>query len=488
MKLCCIGHTYKYETEKICRLFLPFEKIEVVDTVLDGDDVAVTKIDGVNIYCSLMLGGSFFEKTEDLDGDFDDREAERRIAALLFLCFSQITGYKSRWGIVTGIRPARLYASVLRETGSDTAAKEYFKNKFYVDEEKISLCSKTYKSEEDIINLSKDNSFSLYISVPFCPTRCSYCSFVSHAVEKAEKLIPVYVDYLCKEIEETAKIAKECNLRLETIYMGGGTPTTLSDKQLERVLTLVRKVFDLSDLREFTVEAGRPDTITENKLLALKNCGVDRISINPQTMCDSVLQKIGRAHTSEMMVEAFNMARRMGFDNINTDLIAGLPGDTFETFKDTVHKILELDPESITVHALSLKRSSRMNISGELPEIEAGKTADKMVTFAHDILRDNEILPYYMYRQSKTVGNLENVGYAKKGRECLYNVYIMDETHTILACGASAVTKMRQPGGDYIERIFNFKYPYEYINRFDELMARKEGIKEFYRKYPHSRV
>ncbi len=486
MKLCCVGHTYRYETEKICRLFLPFEKIEVADTVIDGDGVAVTKLDGVNIYCSLSLSGAFCERTEQLDINFDDREAERRICALLFLCLSQITGYKSRWGIVTGIRPARLYASVLKETGSENAAKQYFKDKFYVDEEKISLCSKTYKSEEDIINLSNDNSFSLYISVPFCPTRCSYCSFVSHAVEKAEKLIPVYVDYLCEEIKETAKIAGECNLRLETIYMGGGTPTTLNCQQLERVLSLVRSVFDLSNLREFTVEAGRPDTITKEKLLVLKNCGVDRISINPQTMCDSVLENIGRAHTSQMMVDAFNMAREIGFDNINTDLIAGLPGDTFETFKDTVDKILKLGPESITVHALSLKRSSRMTAKGEFPEIEAGKIADKMVTHAHDILTCNNVLPYYMYRQSKTVGNLENVGYAIKGKECFYNVYIMDETHTILACGASAVTKMRQPRGDYIERIFNFKYPYEYINRFDELMARKEGIKAFYNKYPHS--
>lgn len=485
MKLCCIGHTFRYETEKICRLFLPFEKIEVIDYMTVGDDVAITRIDGKDVYCSVKIGDSFDEGQDVLSGDCDDREKERRIAALLFLCFSTITAYKPRWGIVTGIRPTRLYSLVLKEMGSKEKAKEFFSDSFFVDDEKIELCDSTYKAEEDIISCSKPNSFSLYISIPFCPTRCSYCSFVSHAVEKAEKLIPQYVEYLCREITQTAKIAKENNLRLETIYMGGGTPTTLDAEQLKRILTLVRNSFDLSFLREFTVEAGRPDTITKQKLMALKECGVNRISINPQTMSNEVLRNIGRAHTAEMTVDSFKLAREVGFDNINADLIAGLPGDTFETFKETVEKILQLSPESVTVHSLSMKRSSKMNVRGEFPEIEVGRVADKMVTFAKEKLKENNIYPYYMYRQSKTVGNLENIGYSTLGKECLYNVFIMDETHTILACGASAVTKMREPEGDYIERIFNFKYPYEYISRFDEIIERKKGIGEFYKKFPH---
>lgn len=484
MKLCCIGHSFRYEMEKLCRLFLPFEKIEVTDVLVNENSVAVTKQDKEHIYASLKIGENFFEKSGVLNKNYKDRDAERELAALLFICFAEITGYTPKWGIVTGIRPARLYSAVIKELGSEEAAKEFFNKKFFVNEEKISLCSETHLSEESIIGLSQNNSFSLYLSVPFCPTRCSYCSFVSHAVEKAEKLIPEYVEYLCKEIKKTAEIARQYNLKLETVYMGGGTPTTLSSEQLKKVLSLVRESFDFSDVKEFTVEAGRPDTITKEKLIALKNCGVDRISINPQTMSDKVLSVIGRAHTSQQTVDAFKMAREVGFDNINMDLIAGLPGDTFEGFKETLNKILELNPESVTVHSLSLKRSSRMNISGDFPEIEVGKVADKMVAYARETLSASAIIPYYMYRQSKTVGNLENVGYAKKGKECLYNVYIMDETHTILACGASAVTKMREPGGDYIERIFNFKYPYEYINRFDELMERKKGIGEFYSKYP----
>ena len=308
MKLCCIGHSFRYETEKLCRLFLPFEKIEVTDFLCDGESVAVTRLDGKNIYASLKTGGKFCEKAGVLSACFDDREAEREIAALLFLCFAEITGYLPKWGIVTGIRPARLYSSVVRELGSESAAKEYFKSKFFVNDEKISLCAETYRGEEEIIKLSEKDSFSLYISVPFCPTRCSYCSFVSHAVEKAEKLIPEYVEYLCREIKETSRIAKENNLKLTTVYMGGGTPTTLSAEQLTQVLNLVRESFDFSSVREFTVEAGRPDTITKEKLIALKKCGVDRIRINPQTMSDEVLENIGRAHTAKQTVEAFYLA------------------------------------------------------------------------------------------------------------------------------------------------------------------------------------
>ena len=250
-------------------------------------------------------------------------------------------------------------------------------------------------------------------------------------------------------------------------------------------MTAVRDSFDLSALREFTVEAGRPDTVTKEKLDTIKRLGCTRISINPQTMNDAVLKNIGRRHTAEDTVRAFLLARECGFDNINTDLIAGLPGDTAESFENTVNSVLRLDPESITVHSLSMKRSSALTVSGSFPEALMGEEAAKMVSYARNTLKTHGLAPYYMYRQSKTVGNLENVGYAKKGAECLYNVYTMDETHTILACGASAVSKLREPSGSYIERIFNFKYPYEYISRFNELLERKKGVLAFYEKYPY---
>lgn len=488
MKLCNIGHTFDYEMEKLIRLFLPFEKIEVLHTVQCDTKYAVCEVaksgSDITARVKLVLENGETEFSAVVDREITDtkKETQHELGRQLFYCFSELTGYRPDWGILTGVRPAKLFSRYCNDYGNDYAEK-FFKTKFLVSESKLDLCKQSVAGEESIVKLSKDNSFSLYLSVPFCPSRCSYCSFVSHSIEKAQDIIPQYVDLLCRELEITAEIAKNLGLRLETVYMGGGTPTTLSAEQLNRVLGTVNQHFDMSTVREFTVEAGRPDTITEEKLLAIKHNGVTRISINPQTMNDSVLECIGRKHTARDTVQAFGLARRIGFDNINMDLIAGLPTDNFESFQSTIDEILKLDPESVTVHSLSMKRASTLNTSGQHGEIESGAEASRMVNYARDILTENNILPYYMYRQSKTVGNLENVGYAKSGFEGLYNVYIMDETHTILACGASAVTKLKDNGQKNIKRIFNFKYPYEYIKAFDEQISRKTEIGEFYDKY-----
>ncbi len=485
MKLCNLGHSFDYELEKLVRLFLPFEKIEVLHTEISDDRLAVCELadtsDGVRLTARLMLDGRE-KSTLDILKNRDEKACELRLAQLLFECFADITGYRPKWGLLTGIRPVKLFLRLCEEMGEE-AAEQYFLNEFCVDKSKLELCKETAKGEERIIGLSRPDSFSLYLSVPFCPSRCSYCSFVSHSVDRAKALIPEYVELLCREIRQTAEIANNLGLRLETVYMGGGTPTTLSAEQMTYVLGTVNECFDMSNVREYTVEAGRPDTITREKLMAIKNAGATRISINPQTMNDDVLKAIGRNHTALETEQAFSLARECGFDNINTDLIAGLPSDTAQSFEKTLDRILVLDPESVTVHSLSMKRAATMNKAGELPEITAGAEADRMVSSALLRLDEAGIMPYYMYRQSKTVGNLENIGYAKAGFEGLYNVYIMDETHTILACGASAVTKLREPGGRNISRIFNFKYPYEYINRFEEQSARKQGIYDFYAKY-----
>ena len=491
MKLCNIGHNFNYELEKLCRIFLPFEKIEVLDHLCEADSLAVCELlEAKGKYTarvSLLLKGRKAERKKEIVPDDEEfsKLCERVLAVELFCCFKEITGYHPQWGILTGVRPAKLFSRLSSRLGIDKA-EEYFKNELKVSDSKISLCKEAISGEGAITSRSAADSFSLYISVPFCPTRCSYCSFVSHSVEQAKKLIPEYVRLLCREIEYTAALAKQANLKLLTVYIGGGTPTTLSAEQLEQVMKTVSKSFNISEISEYTVEAGRPDTITEEKLRVIKKNGATRISINPQTMCDGVLEAIGRRHTAKDCADAFYLARQLGFNNINMDLIAGLPTDTLEGFKYTLEKVLELDPESVTVHSLSMKRASNLSLNEEFPEIRVGEEASKMVDFARRILSDNGILPYYMYRQSKTVGNLENVGYAKKGFEGLYNVYIMDETHTILACGASAVTKLREPNGDFIDRIYNFKYPYEYINRFDEQLDRKNGVIRFYEKYPHS--
>ena len=484
MKLCFVNHNFRYEIEKLLRIFLPFEKLEYFDSAVVSDCSAITELFDEKAVSTLYLNEKVFksESLIDKNSKEPEREQELKLALSLYDCFKEASGYIPSWGILTGVRPAKLYSRFVSNLGTK-GADDYFKDYFKVSEKKLNLCKETFMCEDAITSLSSSDSFSLYISIPFCPTRCSYCSFVSHSVKTAKKLIPTYITKLCEELEITAKIVKDLNLRLETIYIGGGTPTSLEADELQKIMETVNNNFDLSCLREYTVEAGRADTITKEKLLKIKKFGATRISINPQTMNDNVLEAIGRKHTAADTVAAFSLARELGFDNINMDLIAGLPTDSEGSFVNTIDEVLKLNPESVTVHSLSMKRSSELNVKGILPEIKVGETASFMVDYAHDKLAENGLLPYYMYRQSKTVGNLENVGYAKKGAECLYNVYIMDETHTILACGASAVTKLREPDGDYITRIFNFKYPYEYIDRFQELIDRKGAIRDFYDKY-----
>lgn len=488
MIICNIGHSFNYEMEKLARIFLPFERIIAAENIGQEKNWAICKIEesqgATHATARLCLSDKTAEHTAVVKSRADNfkKDCQLTLARQLYYCFRDVTGYLPEWGILTGIRPAKLFSHIALNGGADMA-EQVFSEDYLASKNKITLCSQTADSERKIVSLSRPDSFSLYLSVPFCPTRCSYCSFVSHSVEKARDMIPQYVEYLCRELEITAQIARKYNLRLETVYMGGGTPTTLSAEELQAVLSTVRDNFDMSYVRELTVEAGRPDTITAEKLAAIKESGATRISINPQTLNDNVLKAIGRNHTSEQAIEAFMLARKMGFNNINTDLIAGLPEDTPKSFAKTLEDILTLDPESVTVHSLSMKRASTLTAHGDFPELKAGEIASVMVDHARSVLTEKGILPYYMYRQSKTVGNLENVGYAKAGYEGLYNVYIMDETHTILACGASAVTKLKSYYTGDISRIFNFKYPYEYISRFDEQIQRKEGIGEFYDKY-----
>lgn len=397
----------------------------------------------------------------------------------MYKLLCDFTGLTQPWGILTGVRPVKLLRRLAEESSEEQAVKKFEKD-FFVSNEKIALSRETEHNERKILELSKPESFSLYVGIPFCPSRCSYCSFVMASIERAEKLIEPYTKLLCEEIKRTAEIANKLGLRLETVYFGGGTPTTLSAEQLDTVLGTVNKSFDMSTCREFTVEAGRPDTIDIAKLFALKENKVDRISINPQTVNDEVLKTIGRKHTAQQFFDAFELARKCGFDNINTDLIAGLPTDTPESFKNSLDSIVRLNAECITVHTLCMKRASRLTTEGVTLDLQQARDAREMLAYTQNILGQNEYIPYYMYRQSRMVGNLENVGWSKRGFESLYNVYVMDETHTILACGSGGVTKLKRNNPDYLERIFNFKYPYEYIDRFDELIQRKSGIMQFY--------
>ncbi len=476
MNLYVKNHSFWFELENLTRLFFPNEKITVHKEfeVTEAPYIYTEVSDKVVI--SVEING--FEKTLSAEQTEDN---ELTAAQLLYKILCEYTGITQPWGVLTGVRPVKLLRRIKEEVGQEKAESK-FTDEFYVSNEKLLLAEETEQNEKKILDLSKPESFSLYVGIPFCPSRCSYCSFVMSSIERAKKLIEPYTELLCREIEETAKIVKKLGLRLETVYFGGGTPTTLSAEQLDRVLKTVNNNFDMSTCREFTVEAGRPDTITRERLIALKENNVDRISINPQTVNDSVLQEIGRKHTAEQFYKAFELARECGFDNINTDLIAGLPTDTFESFKTSLDAIRELSPECITVHTLCMKRASTLTNQGVTLNKADAVEARKMLEYTQSTLTSDDYIPYYMYRQSRMVGNLENVGWSKKGYESLYNVYVMDETHTILACGSGGVTKLKNNDTDYLERIFNFKYPYEYIDRFDELIERKMAILDFYGK------
>ena len=464
MNLYVKNHNFHFELENLTRLFFPNEKITVIRDFSEPQPPYIYTEVSDKITITVNIGS--FNKSETAVKKLTDDDNELVSAQLLYKLLCDFTGLTQPWGILTGVRPVKL----LRRLAED----------FFVSNEKIALSRETEHNERKILELSKPESFSLYVGIPFCPSRCSYCSFVMASIERAEKLIEPYTKLLCEEIKQTAEIANKLGLRLETVYFGGGTPTTLSAEQLDTVLGTVNNSFDMSTCREFTVEAGRPDTIDIAKLFALKENKVDRISINPQTVNDEVLKTIGRKHTAQQFFDAFELARKCGFDNINTDLIAGLPTDTPESFKNSLDSIVRLNAECITVHTLCMKRASRLTTEGVTLDLQQARDAREMLAYTQNILGQNEYIPYYMYRQSRMVGNLENVGWSKKGFESLYNVYVMDETHTILACGSGGVTKLKRNNPDYLERIFNFKYPYEYIDRFDELIQRKSGIMQFY--------
>ena len=462
--------------EKLLRIFMPDVKIQVVYEECDDFHIYTSVTDEIKV----IINFEGFNKTVTAPLCDDN---EMQMGRMVYALMGEYTGFYPKWGVLTGVRPSKLLINTEKQMGREKT-EEYFGNDLLVSPEKFRLAREVADWEEKIISTSKPDSFSLYVSIPFCPSRCSYCSFVSHSVEndKARNLLPQYVELLAEELKLTGEIARKIGVSLESIYIGGGTPTTLSAEQLEIVINSIKNNFNLKSCREFTVEAGRPDTITEEKLSVLKNSPVDRISINPQTFNDSVLQAVGRRHTAEDTINIFNMARKMGFENINMDLIAGLPTDTVDGFRHSLDTAFSLDPENITVHTLAVKRSSTIGQNNPKLAVENANTASQMLRYTYDKLYE-KYHPYYMYRQSKSAGALENVGWAKDNTECIYNIFMMEECHTILSCGGGAVTKLKAPVGDEIERIFNFKYPFEYISGFNELIERKKRISEFYDTY-----
>ena len=487
MLLYILDHPYHYELENLCRVFYPSEKVQIrreIDAALKSGKhmrvvpsiTAVTQIKENTLNVTLYCGN---RKTSLQSPSSENNEL--MLAQMLFTLLKHATGYTPPWGLLTGVRPSKLMLR-LRRDESGHAAVRYFRDTLWVSEEKTALAAAVAQAEEPILARTRKNSFSLYLSIPFCPSRCAYCSFVSQTVDRqsARALIPGYVNRLCEEIAHTGRTAKELDLQLASVYIGGGTPTTLSAEQSAQVCGALQTHFDMQACEEFTVEAGRSDTITEEKLLVLRGNGVNRLSINPQSMTDEVLVLAGRKHTAEDCLRSFELARTLGFKNVNMDLIAGLPGDSPEGFRYSLETLTGLRPENITVHTLALKRSATLQVQGIRVQEEG---ISEMLRTASALLPSAGYAPYYMYRQSRSLGNLENIGWALPARACRYNIDMMEESHTILACGAGGVNKCKQWGTDYLERVFSLKYPYEYLARFDELMARKERIKAFYDTY-----
>ena len=395
----------------------------------------------------------------------------------LYKAISQKTGRTLPWGILTGVRPTKLCFERLK-TGT-VGNITYMTGEYLCSPKKAGMAQKIAAKELELLSrFDYTNGYSLYVGFPFCPSICNYCSFGSHPIEKFKDKVDAYIEALLKEITESAPILKD--RKLQTIYFGGGTPTAVSCEQLRAVIRRVKDCFDLSNVLEFTVEAGRPDSVDEEKLSMLKEEGITRISINPQTMVQRTLDLIGRRHTVEQTVDAFNLARKLGFDNINMDLIAGLTGECFEDMKHTLDEVARLSPDSITVHTLALKRAARLKTESERYEGMEATDVGRMVEYASDFCIEKGYNPYYLYRQKNMTENLENTGYAREGKEGLYNILIMEEVQQILALGAGASSKFidrNRTGGRRFGRIENVKNVSEYIDRIDEMIRRK--IKEF---------
>jgi len=479
MPVVLIGNSFKYEIEATLKMFFHADRFAFYDSLseapTDGDFIAAG-VDTDRIYAKVMLSGerSSAEKKMSREELSDKDTTEHELCRLIYHILCKRSGITPPWGLMTGIRPVKKVVELIRHGLDKDSIFSALTEKYEISPKKLQLAYDTALNQLPILDRIKSSDVSLYVSIPFCPTRCSYCSFVSHSMDSAVKLMPEYVDALCRELEITGSIVRETGTKIDTVYFGGGTPTSISAGDLKTIMETVSRNFDLDNVREYSVEAGRPDTITEEKLRVIKGCGAGRISVNPQTLNDDVLKVIGRRHSGEDSIKAFELARKIGFTNINTDLIAGLPTESAESFRNTIRRMTELSPESITVHALTIKRAADLFETGSA---YTGNPAAEMVDHSIEALMNCGYLPYYMYRQKNTIDNLENVGYAKKGFESYYNIFIMDETQTILGAGCAASTKLVYPGGK-IQRIHNYKFPYEYIRRFDQLMDKKKEVTE----------
>ena len=487
MNLTLSGHAYKYAVEQILLMMYPEEHPEYAPAATDClsadvrvklGDVYATASTRITVSGRVYTGQSRVRRSELTDKLATDRLLQKIIKRSFYKAAVKHTGKESVWGALTGIRPGKIVTGLIERGYSEQAALKALQHEYYVSSERAFLCIDTAKASLAVKKTLGSYDIALYIGIPFCPTRCHYCSFVSHSVEKSMKLITPFLETLLAEIDTLSKTVKANNLNIISVYIGGGTPTTLTASELSLLMETLQNAFDLSQIREYTVEAGRPDTITDDKLLVLRQYGATRVSINPQSMSDEVLDAIGRRHTAQEVVAAYKKARRAGFDIINMDLIAGLPADTPQSFARSLDQVLSMQPENITVHTLSLKKGTKLTLNHEALPTEAHVA--EMLDTAGKRLPSSGYNPYYLYRQKFMSGGFENIGWCRSGTENLYNILIMEELTTIVALGGGGVTKLVGPGNGRIERIFNLKYPYEYIRDTERFQKKSDHISRFY--------
>ena len=467
------GHTLQNDVQTMIQVFLANRHYTQTEDVTNGEITVKSELKkGIASAMLYRRGEKISEWSMEYEEAFlTEKEQKRVVKRTIYELLRKETGIRPQWGLLTGVRPAKLISVLLEEGKSDEDCMKYLTEDYLVMPHKAELALKVAKAEQKILSGNQPEEISLYIGIPFCPTRCLYCSFTAYPLHQYKNRVDEYLDAMFRELEWLSAYSKSFIMR--NIYIGGGTPTSLNEMQLERLLQKVEELFHPDENMEYTVEAGRPDTITKEKLRLMKAYGVNRISINPQTMNDKTLLSVGRRHTVEDIRCVFWEAREAGHENINMDLILGLPGEDAADVRNTMEEIMKLAPDNVTVHTLAVKRASRLKEELAQHDMTTAETLEEMLNIAAEYAEKMGMEPYYMYRQKNMVGNFENVGYCHPGKEGVYNVQIMEEKQTILAAGAGASTKTVDPETDRIERVFNVKSVEDYISRIDEMIERK---------------
>ena len=480
------GKDFEYDVYSLIKAFYPGCEITSwyeEDGALDGEfayyDTITYEADQICFSIADEKHETLASQCEAVEYEKDRHETKNVLKRMVYRTLSEVSGKELPWGDLTGIRPTKIPMKMLEEGKKNVEIAKYMRETYYTSPEKTALAITIANREKDILKtIDYEHGYSLYIGIPFCPSICLYCSFGSHVLSRWEHMVDPYLDALIKELIFISENMKDYTL--DTIYIGGGTPTTLNAAQMERLLAKVTELFPMEQVQEFTVEAGRPDTINEEVLKAIRKFPVTRISINPQTMNQETLDLIGRHHTVEEIEEKFRMARSLGFDNINMDLIVGLPGEDKEKVAHTLEKVEALNPDSLTVHSLALKRATRLNLFKDKYQEISFENSAEIMKMTMDSAHRMEMGPYYMYRQKNMAGNFENVGYSREGKAGIYNILIMEEKQSILAAGAGASTKFVFEHGERIERVENVKDLKNYVERIDEMIERKRiGMEKY---------